>query len=122
MQKLLCKLNKKGKPVQGTINALATKYEVCKKTITRLWKEVQNNGKTTTQPSTSTIRGLRDKHPKRFNLMRKNSSPSKFELKGTQHLVAKQIKVSQSMVCRWKKDKVIRKHINAIKPTLNDNS
>ena len=32
------------------------------------------------------------------------------------------MKVSQSTVCRWKKGRVIRKHINAIKPTLNDNN
>ena len=61
MQKLLTKLNKKGKPILGTINEIATKYEVSRKTITRLWQEVQSKGKTTTQPSISTTRGLGDK-------------------------------------------------------------
>ena len=46
----------------------------------------------------------------------------KFEVKGTQYSVAKQTEVSQSTVCKWKKDKVIRTHTNAIKPTLNDNN
>ena len=32
------------------------------------------------------------------------------------------MEVSQTMVCSWKKNKVIRKHINAIKPTLNENN
>ena len=32
------------------------------------------------------------------------------------------MEVSQSTVCRWKKDKVIRKHTNTIKPTLNNNN
>ena len=41
MQKLWYKLNKKGKPMLGTINELAPEYEVCRKTIIRLWKEVQ---------------------------------------------------------------------------------
>ena len=41
MQKLLTKLNKKGKPILGTINEIATEYEVPRKTITRLWQEVQ---------------------------------------------------------------------------------
>ena len=41
MQKLLSALNKKGKPVLGTINALATEFQVCRKTITRLWSEVK---------------------------------------------------------------------------------
>ena len=39
--KIMCKLNKKGKPMLGTIKELVTKYEVCRKTITRVWKEVQ---------------------------------------------------------------------------------
>ena len=42
MQKLLFALNKKGNPVLGTINTLATKFQVCRKTITRLWNEVKN--------------------------------------------------------------------------------
>lgn len=46
----------------------------------------------------------------------------KYELKGTQHSVAKQMEVSQTTVCRWKENKVIRKHTNAIKPTLNENN
>ena len=32
------------------------------------------------------------------------------------------MQVSQSSVCKWKKDRIIRKHTNAIKPTLNDNN
>ena len=32
------------------------------------------------------------------------------------------MEVSQSIVCRWKKNKVIRKHTKAIKPTLNENN
>ena len=44
----------------------------------------------------------------------------KFELKCTQHSVAKQMEVSRSTICRWKKKKVIRKHTNAIKQTLNE--
>ena len=41
MQKLLSRLNKKGKLVLGTINALATEFQVCRKTITRLGNEVK---------------------------------------------------------------------------------
>ena len=32
------------------------------------------------------------------------------------------MEVSQSTVCRWKKDRIIRKHTNTIKPTLNNNN
>ena len=32
------------------------------------------------------------------------------------------MEVSQSTVCRWKKDRIIKKHTNAIKPTLNYNN
>ena len=43
MQKILSALNKKGNHVQGTIDALATKFEVNRRTITRLWQEVKKH-------------------------------------------------------------------------------
>jgi DNA-binding XRE family transcriptional regulator len=122
MQKLLSKLNKNGRPMLGTINEIASEYNVSRKTITRLWQEVHKQ-----MDSNSTCINLSNKRVGRqaFNKIQfddEKFKSIKFELKGTQHSVAKQMEVSQSTVCRWKKDKIIRKHTNAIKPTLNDNN
>ena len=122
MQKLLCKLKKKGKSMLGTINELATEYEVCRKTITRLWKEVQKQRKNNNTAINLNNNRVGRQVPHKFQFDEKKFKSIKFELKGTQHAVAKQMKVSQSTVSRLKKDRVIRKHTNAIKPTLNDNN
>ena len=45
---------------------------------------------------------------------------SRHQLKYTQHSVAKQMEVSQRTLCR--KSKVITKHTNTIKPTVNENN
>ena len=58
MQKLLSALNKKRKLAQGTINALAIEFEVCRKTITRLWNDVKKqmtNNTTVTNNQTQQI-------------------------------------------------------------------
>ena len=65
---------------------------------------------------------VRRQAPNKIQFDEKKFKSIKFELKSTQNSVAKQIEVSQSTVYRWKKDKVIRKHTNTIKPTLNDNN
>ncbi|XP_057550429.1 uncharacterized protein LOC130828458 [Amaranthus tricolor] len=106
----------------GTINELATEYEMCRKTITRLWKEVQKQ-----RENNNTAINLNNKRvgiqaPNKIQLDEEKFKSIKFELKGIQHSVAKKMEVSQSTVCRWKKDRVIRKHTNTIKPTLNDNN
>ncbi|XP_057526547.1 uncharacterized protein LOC130805777 [Amaranthus tricolor] len=122
MQKLLSALNKKGKPMLGTINALATEFQVCRKTITRLWSEVKKQ-----ITNNNTVINLNNKRVDRETTNKIKFDEEKFkaikyELKGTRHLVAKQMEVSQTTVCRWKKNKVIRKHTNSIKPTLNENN
>ena len=122
MQKLLCKLNKKGKPMQGTINTLATEYEVFRKTITRLWKEVQKQRENNNTAINLNNKRVGRQAPNKIQFDEEKFKSIKFELKGTQYSVAKQMEVSPSTVCRWKKDKVVRKHTNAIKPTLNDHN
>ncbi|CAO2841385.1 unnamed protein product [Amaranthus hypochondriacus] len=122
MQKLLASLNAKGKPKLGTINELSIEFQVCRKTITRLWKEVKSQ-----IDNQSTVINISSKKIKcgasnRITFDESKFKSIKYELKGTQHSVAKQMGVSQSTVCRWKKDKVIRKHTNAIKPALTDNN
>ncbi|XP_057526582.1 uncharacterized protein LOC130805814 [Amaranthus tricolor] len=108
--------------MQGTINELAREYEVCRKTITRLWKEVQKQRKNNNTTINLNNKRVGRQAPKKIQFDEEKFKSIKFELKDTQHSVAKQMEVSQSMVCGWKKDKVIRKHTNAIKPTLNDNN
>ncbi|XP_057548303.1 uncharacterized protein LOC130826748 [Amaranthus tricolor] len=122
MQKLLSALNKKGKPVLGTINALAIEFQVCRKTITCLWNDVkkQMTNNTTVINLNSKRRGREAANKIKFD--EEKFKAIKYELKGTQHSVAKQMDVSQTTVCRWKKNKVIRRHTNAIKPTLNENN
>ncbi|XP_057521627.1 uncharacterized protein LOC130801764 [Amaranthus tricolor] len=122
MQKLLSALNKKGKPAQGTINALAIEFEVCRKTITRLWNDVKKQ-----MTNNTTVINLNSKRwgkeaSNKIKFDEEKFKAIKYELKGTQHSVAKQMEVSQSTVCRWKRNKVIRRHTNAIKPTLNENN
>ena len=122
MKKLLCKLNKNGKSMLGTINKLATEHEVCRRTITRLWKEVQKQKASNNTAIILNNERVGRQTPNKIQFDEENVKSIKFELKGTQHSVAKQMEVSQSIVSRWKKDRVIRKHTNAIKHTLNDNN
>ncbi|XP_057538153.1 uncharacterized protein LOC130815683 [Amaranthus tricolor] len=122
MQKLLSALNKKGKPAQGTINALAIEFEVCRKTITRLWNDVKKQ-----MTNNTTVINLNGKRwgkevANKIKFDEEKFKAIKYELKGTQHSVAKQMEVSQSTVCRWKRNKVIRRHTDAIKPALNENN
>ncbi|XP_057532862.1 uncharacterized protein LOC130810746 [Amaranthus tricolor] len=122
MQKLLSALNKKGTPMLGTINALATEFQVCRKTITRLWNEVKKQ-----ITNNNTVFNLNSKRVGReaankIKFDKEKFKAIKYEHKCTQHSVAKQMEVSQTTVCRWKKNKVIRKHTNAIKPTLSENN
>ena len=49
MQKFLSSINKKGILEFGTINKLANEFQLCKKTITTLCKEVQNQIKNNTK-------------------------------------------------------------------------
>ena len=122
MQKLLTKLNKKGKPMLGTINELATEYQVSRKTITRLWQEVQKQRENNNTAINFNNKRIGRRAPNKIQFDDEKFKSIKFELKGTQHSVAKQMQVSQSTICRWKKDRIIRKHTNAIKPILNDNN
>ncbi|XP_057520610.1 uncharacterized protein LOC130800874 [Amaranthus tricolor] len=122
MQKLLSALNKKGKPVLGTISALAIEFQVCRKTITCLWNDVKKQmTNNTTMINLNSKRGGREAANK-IKFDEEKFKASKYELKGAQHSVAKQMEVSISTVCRWKRNKVIRRHTNAIKPTLNENN
>ena len=122
MQKLLWKLNKMGKPMLGTINELATKYKVCRKTIMRLWIEVQKQKENINTTINLNNKRVGRQAPNKIEFDEDKFKSIEFELKGTQHLVPKQMVVSQSIVSRWKKDKVIRKHTNAIKSTRNVNN
>ncbi|XP_057518480.1 uncharacterized protein LOC130799400 [Amaranthus tricolor] len=93
-----------------------------RKTITRLWNDVkkQMTNKTTVINLNSKRGGREAANKIKFD--EEKFKAIKYELKGTQHSVAKQMDVSQSTVCRWKRNKVIRRHTNAIKPTLNENN
>ena len=94
MQKLLFALNKKGKPVLGTINALAIEFQVCRKTITCLWNEVKkqmmNNNKIIKLNSKRVDRQASNK----IHFDEEKFKAIKYELKCTQHSVAKQMEVS----------------------------
>ena len=120
MQKLLSSMNKKGRPELGTINKLTTEFQLCRKTITRLWKEVQSQINTN-----QTVINLGSKRIGREPSNKIQFDDDKFkaikcELKTTQHSVAKQMGVSQSTVFRWKKKKIIRKDTNPLKPALTE--
>ena len=120
MQKLLSSMNKKGRLELGTINKLANEFQLCRKTITRLWKEVQNQIN-----NNQTIFNLGSKRIGREPSNKIQFDDDKFkaikcELKTTQHSVAKQMGVSQSTVFRWKKKKIIRKDTNPLKPALTE--
>ena len=83
MQNLLSSLNKKGESVQRTINALTTEFEVCRKTITRLWKEVQKQ-----RLNNNIVINLNNKRvgrqaPYKIQFVEKKFKSIKFELKCT---------------------------------------
>ena len=89
MQRLLSPLNKKGKPVLDTINALATEFQVCRKTITRLWNEVKKQIR-----NNNTVINLNSKRvgrdaPNKIEFDEEKFEAIKYELKCTQHSVAK---------------------------------
>ncbi|XP_057528114.1 uncharacterized protein LOC130806901 [Amaranthus tricolor] len=89
MQKLLSALNKKGKPMLGTINALANEFQVCRKTITRLWNDVKKQmTNNTTVINLNSKRGGREAANK-IKFDEEKFKVIKYELKGTQHSVAK---------------------------------
>ena len=85
MQKLLSFINKKGRPELGTINKLANEFQLYRKTITRLWKEVQNQIN-----NNSTVINLGNKRIRRQPCNKIQFDDEKFkaikcELKTTQH-------------------------------------
>ena len=89
MQKLLSALNKKGKSVLGTMNALATEFQVCRKTITRLWNDVKKQmTNNTTVINLNSKKGGREATNK-IKFDEEKFKAVKYELKGTQHSVAK---------------------------------
>ena len=83
MQKLFSALNKKGKPVLGTINALAIEFQVCRKKITRLWNEVKKQIR-----NNNTVININNKRvgrqaPKKIQFDEENFKAIKYKLKCT---------------------------------------
>ena len=89
MQKLLTKLNKKGKSMLGTINEIATECELSWKTITRLWQEVQKQRENNNTIINLNNKRIRRQAPNKIQFDEEKFKSIKFELKGTQHSVAK---------------------------------
>ena len=75
--------------MHGTINALTTKYEVCRKTITRLWKEVQKQRENNNTTINLNNKRVGRQAPNKIQFDERKFKSIKFELKGTQHSVAK---------------------------------
>ena len=65
-----------GKPVHGQLMNLQQSTKCVGKQSRDYRKKLKSKRKTITQPSTSITRELGDKHPTKFNLMRRSSSPS----------------------------------------------
>ena len=69
----------------GTINALATEFQVCRKTITRLWNEVKKQIR-----NNNTVINLNSKRvgrqaPNKIQFDEEKFKAIKYELKCTQH-------------------------------------
>ena len=73
----------------GTINVLAIEFQVCRKTITRLWNDVKKQmTNNTTVINLNSKKGGREATNK-IKFDEEKFKAVKYELKGTQHSVAK---------------------------------
>ncbi|XP_057535502.1 uncharacterized protein LOC130813678 [Amaranthus tricolor] len=120
MHELLMSLNRKGKPAHGFINEIAKKYDVHRKTIGRIWRQIRDQINNNQVPINvnNKKKGSKGRPPIPFN-ENKFKSIEKVK-KTTLRALSRAMGVSQTTICRWKTKKYFRKHTNAIKMLLTN--
>ncbi|XP_074271219.1 uncharacterized protein LOC141595145 [Silene latifolia] len=116
---LLLEKTNDGKLKHGAMNEVAAQFGVCRKTVTKLWKQAKMQHAAGHGISVnSKLKGRQMPKRKVFDTNKLES----IELlkRTTQEGVSKGMGVSQSTVSRWVKADLIDSHTNAIKPLLSD--
>lgn len=104
-----------GKPAHGKINEAATLFNICRKTVSRIWataKQQMEKGEVIHVPMNR--KGRKRKH----EVDNEQIQNVQYQKRGTIRKLAKAIHVPKSVVGRWAKRRLIRAHTNAIKPLL----
>ncbi|XP_057529994.1 uncharacterized protein LOC130808552 [Amaranthus tricolor] len=119
MHELLTSLNSNGKPQHGFINEIAKKYDLHRRTIERIWRQIRDQKKNEVPINVNNKKtGTKGRASIPFD-ENKFKSIEKVK-KTTLRSLSRAMGVSHTTVCRWKKKKYFRKHTNAIKPLLTD--
>ncbi|XP_074284300.1 uncharacterized protein LOC141608853 [Silene latifolia] len=116
---LLLEKTNDGKLKHGAMNEVAAQFGVCRKTVTKLWKQAKMQHAAGHGISVnSKLKGRQMPKRKVFDTNKLES----IELleRTTQEGVSKGMGVSQSTLSRWVKADLIDSHTNAIKPLLSD--
>ncbi|XP_074289476.1 uncharacterized protein LOC141614629 [Silene latifolia] len=116
---LLLEKTNDGKLKHGAMNEVAAQFGVCRKTVTKLWKQAKMQHAAGHGISVnSKLKGRQ--MPKRKVFDTKKLESIELLKRTTQKGVSKGMGVSQSTVSRWVKADLIDSHTNAIKPLLSD--
>ncbi|XP_074290477.1 uncharacterized protein LOC141617194 [Silene latifolia] len=108
-----------GKPNYGIMLSLASRYSVCRKTITDLWNVAQEQRRRCIPVN---VNSKKKGSKKIGRVVLDIAKLESIELlnRTTQHSLAENMGVSQSTISRWVTSKQIKSHSNAIKPGLNE--
>ncbi|XP_057543296.1 uncharacterized protein LOC130821520 [Amaranthus tricolor] len=112
-------LNSKGKLAYGFINEIAKKYDVHRRTIGRIWRQIRDQKNNQVPINVNNKKKGSKGRPSIPFDENKLKSIEKVK-KTTLRALSRAIGVSQTTIYRWKTKKYFRKHTNAIKPLLTD--
>ncbi|XP_057532895.1 uncharacterized protein LOC130810784 [Amaranthus tricolor] len=119
MHDLLTSANSNGKLQHGFINEIAKKYDLHRRTIGRIWRQIRDQKKHNLPINVNNMKSLTNGKARIAFDENKFKSIEKAK-KTTLRSLSKAMEVSYSTVCRWKTKRYFRKHTNAIKPLLTD--
>ncbi|XP_057519710.1 uncharacterized protein LOC130800270 [Amaranthus tricolor] len=119
MHELLTSANSNGKLQHGFINEIAKKYDLHKRKIGRIWRQIRDQKKNKVPINVNNKKTVTNGRPAVPFDENKFKSIEKVK-KTTLRSLSRAMEVSYSTVCRWKKNRYFRKHTNAIKPLLTD--
>ncbi|XP_057548213.1 uncharacterized protein LOC130826661 [Amaranthus tricolor] len=120
MLEFLLSLNSKGKPAHGVINEIVKKYDVHRRTVGRIWRQIQDQKENNQVPITVNNKKKGSKGRPFIPFDEKKFKSIEKVKKTSLAALSKAMGVSQTTICRWKRKKYFQKHTNAIKPLLTD--
>ena len=105
MHELLLSLNSKGKPAHGVINEIAKKYDVHRRTVGRIWRQIWDQIKNNQVLITVNNKKKGNKGRPSIPFDEKKFKSIEKAKKTSLATLSKAMGVSQTTICRWKRKK-----------------